>query len=138
MEITALAMFGYMTDLRDVHEDQSVEPPTVHGHDVQSIVFCFLQEWLSIFHETGFVPRNVHIDRMEVETSAEVATAGQERWTVYSIGWGELYDPSIHVPGTEVKAVTYSNLQVVQTSQNEDTTGEKGEDRFDIWVIVDI
>jgi SHS2 domain-containing protein len=138
MENTALAMFGYMTDLRDIHEAESVELPAVHGHDVQSIVFCFLQEWLSVFHETGFIPRKVHVDRVDVEAPSEVPTAGQERWTLHSVGRGELYDPSIHVPGTEVKAVTYSNLQVVQRSQNEGSTGGKGGDRFDIWVIVDI
>ena len=46
---------------------------------------------------------------------------------VRSRGWGERMDLSRHPQGTEVKAITYSNLRV---------SVERG--RCDLYVIVDI
>jgi hypothetical protein len=73
------------------------------------------------------------------------ACAANAVWTVTSSATGERFDPAKHVPGTEVKAVTYSNLQVVmgrgQTVDNdedEDGDDNNNEPRCDIWVIVDI
>ena len=40
---------------------------------------------------------------------------------------GEKFEKSRHVQGTEVKAITYSAMQVIETS-----------DKTDIYVIIDI
>ena len=40
---------------------------------------------------------------------------------------GDIFDPSRHTSGTEVKAITYSNMQIHETP-----------DRTDLYVIVDI
>ena len=88
------------------------------AHDLMSLVFAFLQEWLSIFHENHFLPRNV-----------SVQSADLEKFVVVSSGQGETMKPDKHVQGTEVKAVTYSNLQVLQNEEN---------GTWDIWVILDI
>lgn len=121
LESLAMAMFGYMTDLAliQVDEEHSLtygRDVASRGHDVQSLVFCFLQEWLGIFHETGFVPRQVKVSQLDRST-----------WSVVSSGQGERFDPARHAPGTEVKAVTYGSLQVQETN-----------DQCHIWVIVDI
>ena len=40
---------------------------------------------------------------------------------------GEVYDAARHTPGTEVKAITFSNMQILEESC-----------RTDLYVIVDI
>lgn len=122
LEQVAISMFGYMTSLSriEINKEQSEElgkDIVVTGHDVQSLVFAFLQEWLYIFHVSGFVAREVTVEPI-----------GRENFTMCtSSAKGEIVDWKRHTQGTEVKAVTYSSLQV-----------KEDEDRCDIWVIVDI
>ena len=118
----AIAMFGYMTTLSRIRIDKEQseecgETVVVTGHDVQSLVFAFLQEWLCIFHESGFVAREVTVEPVDRESFNRCTSSGK----------GEIVDWKRHNQGTEIKAVTYSHLQVVED-----------EDRCDIWIIVDI
>ena len=121
LENLAIAMFGYMTSLTriQINEEQSrhhASNVVTKGHDSQSLVFAFLQEWLCIFHETGFIAREVTVQPINRDT-----------FTICSSAKGEVADWKRHTQGTEVKAVTYSHLQVKETK-----------DRCDIWTIVDI
>lgn len=119
LENALMALFGYMvTDLNTIETCETIEAFEVTAHDRPSLVFHVLQEWLGRFHETGFVPRTV----------AVVVKAGDSAFAVNTSGEGESFDANKHPSGTEVKAITFSNLQVQQTEQN----------RWDIWVIVDI
>ncbi|GKY95216.1 protein archease [Mayamaea pseudoterrestris] len=116
-----IAMFGYMTKLSLVQVDEQVSKDhatdiQAHGHDLQSLVFAFLQEWLTVFHECGFIVRELYNVRFN-----------RQQWTIKSSARGEAFNSAKHTQGTEVKAVTYSNLSVTET-----------EERCDIWVIVDI
>jgi hypothetical protein len=53
------AMFGYMTDL-DTIEENGTHVVEAHGHDEQSALFAFLDEWLFAFAaEPNFVPFKV-------------------------------------------------------------------------------
>jgi SHS2 domain-containing protein len=125
LEGLVVAMFGYMTDLRRVDRRVSDTKTTVHvrAHDAPSLVFGFLQEWLSLFHESGFVARSVRVSGPVTRTDGE--------WAVEATGSGEIYDPSRHTQGTEVKAVTYGSLKVTEDESSDGT-------RCDLWVIVDI
>lgn len=123
LEQLALAMFGYMTKVSLVEIDTDDSSAfglnvRVEAHYLASLVFSFLQEWLSVFHETHFVPRKVTVESIDLD-----------KYTVVSSGQGETMKTDKHVQGTEVKAVTYSNLQVIQNEQD---------GSWDIWVIVDI
>ena len=122
LEQVTVAMFGYMTSIRriKVNEEQSEEfgkNIVVTGHDLSSLVFAFLQEWLYIFHDSGFVARELSIQPIDREQFGTCTSSGK----------GEVVDWARHTQGTEIKAVTYSNLQV-----------KESEDRWDIFVIVDI
>jgi SHS2 domain-containing protein len=121
LEQVGIAMIGYMTSLGrvEINKQQSDEHATdieIKGHDLPSLVFNFLQEWLYIFHEVGFVAKEIAVQPIDRET-----------FSVSSSAKGEVADWNRHTQGTEVKAVTYSHLQVEET-----------EGRCDIWVIVDI
>ncbi len=48
-------------------------------------------------------------------------------WDLKYRRFGEAFDPSKHGQGTEVKAITYSNMQILEQSG-----------RSDVYVIVDI
>ncbi|XP_029458479.1 protein archease-like [Rhinatrema bivittatum] len=95
----AMAMFGYITDIEIVEPLDTVEV-IAEGHDMLSLLFHFLDEWLYKFSaEQFFVPREIkvlHIDRMNHK--------------IRSIGWGEEFNLSKHPQGTEVKAITYSAM----------------------------
>uniref|UniRef100_U3FZR9 Protein archease n=1 Tax=Micrurus fulvius TaxID=8637 RepID=U3FZR9_MICFL len=114
-EQCAMAMFGYMTDTETVEPLDTVEVEA-EGHDMLSLLFHFLDEWLYKFSaEEFFIPREVkvvHIDRI--------------RFRIRSIGWGEEFSLQKHPQGTEVKAITYSAMQVHEEGKPE------------VFVIIDI
>ncbi|XP_036207155.1 protein archease isoform X1 [Myotis myotis] len=114
-EQCAMAMFGYMTDTDTVEPLQAIEVET-QGDDLQSLLFHFLDEWLYKFSaDEFFIPREV-----------KVLSLDQVNFKLRSIGWGEEFSLSKHPQGTEVKAITYSAMQVY--------TEEKPE----VFVIIDI
>ncbi|XP_055512638.1 protein archease isoform X3 [Leucoraja erinacea] len=85
-------------------------------HDMLSLLYNFMAEWLYQFSaELFFIPREmkvIHLDR--------------SNYTIRSIGWGEEFDIAKHPQGTEVKAITYSAMQI-----HEDESPH-------IFVIIDI
>ncbi|KAF1466521.1 Protein archease, partial [Pygoscelis antarcticus] len=114
-EQCVMAMFGYMTDTETVEPVDAVEVEA-EGHDMLSLLFHFLDEWLYKFSANEFfIPREVkvlYIDRMQFK--------------IRSIGWGEEFCLSKHPQGTEVKAITYSAMQICEDEKPE------------VFVIIDI
>lgn len=114
-EQCAMAMFGYMTDTETVEPLDTVEVEA-EGHDMLSLLFHFLDEWLYKFSANEFfIPREVkvlYIDRMQFK--------------IRSIGWGEEFSLPKHPQGTEVKAITYSAMQICE------------EEKPEVFVIIDI
>lgn len=84
---------------------------------LETLAFTLLTAWLGRFHTESFLLFNVTIKSLSKTTP----------YVCVSEGDGEKFDIKRHTQGTEVKAVTYSNLQV-----------NVGEGRTDIYVIVDI
>lgn len=114
-EQCAMAMFGYMTDTGTVEPLRTVEVET-QGDDLQSLLFHFLDEWLYKFSaDEYFIPREV-----------KVLNIDQKNFKLRSIGWGEEFSLSKHPQGTEVKAITYSAMQVYN------------EEKPEVFVIIDI
>ncbi|KAG9492791.1 protein archease isoform X1 [Eleutherodactylus coqui] len=114
-EQCAMAMFGYMTDIETVEPIDTIEVQT-EGSDMLSLLYHFLDEWLYKFSaDQYFIPREVkvlHIDRINFK--------------IRSIGWGEEFSLSKHPQGTEVKAITYSAMQIYE------------EEKPEVFVIIDI
>ncbi|EFX63964.1 protein archease-like [Daphnia pulex] len=95
------AMFGYMTEIDKVEilEKHEIE---AQGEDIQSLLFHLLDEFLFLFSaEPFFIARKVKITEFDRVNFKIVAT-----------GYGETFDLKKHPQGTEVKAITYSNMQV--------------------------
>ncbi|XP_069079485.1 protein archease isoform X2 [Pleurodeles waltl] len=114
-EQCAMAMFGYITDIDTVEPIDTVEVEA-EGHDMISLLYNFLDEWLYQFSaEKFFVPREVKV--LQVDRSA---------FKIRSIGWGEEFNLEKHPQGTEVKAITYSAMQIHE------------EEKPEVFVIIDI
>jgi len=116
-EHMVLCFFNFVTDIRTIQIDPSLSQEfTVSGHDLHSLLFAFLDEFLFRFSADGFACRQ-----------AKILNFNREDHTISVQGEGELFDLSKHPQGTEIKAITYSNMQIHE---------EAG--RTDLYVIVDI
>ncbi len=116
-------MFGYMTDL-DMVEECTTETIETTGHDLQSALFNFLDEWLFRFSaEPFFIPFKIEI----TEFSRTKQSDDEEDIVIKAVGFGETFSLNKHPQGTEVKAITYSAMQIYE-KQN----------FSEVFVIIDI
>ncbi|XP_076456832.1 protein archease-like [Babylonia areolata] len=116
-EQVAVAMFGYMTTNLDTVDMTRVHTVTAKGDDLLSLLYHFLDEFLFLFSVEPF-----HICRV-----VKIVDFNRENFEITAEGYGETFDISKHPQGTEVKAITYSNMQVHEESKTND-----------VFVIIDI
>eukprot|EP01040_Poterioochromonas_malhamensis_P010268 gene10268-11170_t len=117
-EHMAVCMLNYMTDVDLVEIDEAeTQTIAVQGHDMESLLYNYMNELLFKFISDSFCAKKV--DVIELERG--------EKFSVRARLHGDIYDPSKHSCGTEIKAITYSNMQI-----------HEKEDRVDLFVIVDI
>lgn len=124
LEQLVLCLFHYMTDLSTIEFQKDISEQNgrclvAEGHDLYSLIYSYLNEWLCNFFITGFIPKVVRIQRLDREGPYKIISEGD----------GELFDLSKHPQGSEVKAITYSNMQVIENDKKS---------CWDIYVIVDI
>ena len=110
-----LAMMGLMTELPTV-EPSAVREVTAEGHDLHSLLFHLLDEFLFLFSTELFVARRVAVTHLD-----------RTAFTAHAVAVGETFTLGKHPQGTEVKAITYSAMRVTEA-----------EGRTDVLVIVDI
>eukprot|EP00286_Rhodomonas_abbreviata_P029790 CAMPEP_0181292630 /NCGR_PEP_ID=MMETSP1101-20121128/2615_1 /TAXON_ID=46948 /ORGANISM="Rhodomonas abbreviata, Strain Caron Lab Isolate" /LENGTH=220 /DNA_ID=CAMNT_0023397125 /DNA_START=316 /DNA_END=978 /DNA_ORIENTATION=- len=116
-EQAVVCMFSYITEI-DTVDTTSTNSVEVSGHDLDSLLYAFMDEFLFQFCVDGFVARRVTITEFD-----------KEAFTIKAQGFGEKFQPRTkHPQGTEIKAITYSAMQIIQHSQG---TAE-------LFVIVDI
>lgn len=110
------AMFGYVTEIDKVEEifQQEIE---ADGDDMMSLLYHLLDEFLYIFSvDSFFIAKRVKIIEFD-----------KTNFKIKAIGFGETFDIAKHPQGTEVKAITYSNMQIYDE-----------EERHEVFVIIDI
>ncbi|KAM3572455.1 hypothetical protein VYU27_005535 [Nannochloropsis oceanica] len=135
-------MLNYMTDLSKVEVDPRLTQTfEVEGHDLSSLLFAWLDEVLFRFSSEAFVCKSVTILTFERPAAVMIGSAkdtpvgiakveGGERQGKYKIkvrAEGETFSLAKHPQGTEVKAITYSAMQIHEM-----------EHRTDLYVIIDI
>jgi SHS2 domain-containing protein len=105
------------------------------GHDLISLLFAFLDTCLFEYGSDYFIGRDVRIlsfrrggvelaqaeaaeaAEASVDAGTEVTDEGSSPGAPFRIVaalYGELFDPSRHMQGTEIKAITYSNMQIYE------------------------
>uniref|UniRef100_A0A1D2AFN4 Archease domain-containing protein n=1 Tax=Auxenochlorella protothecoides TaxID=3075 RepID=A0A1D2AFN4_AUXPR len=118
LEQVGLCMYNYMTPLTGMGEALDSPPRKFQatGHDLHSLLFSFLDELLFVFNTEFFVCQTLSITSLDLEG-----------FTLEAEGRGDTFDRARHAAGTEIKAITYSAMEVVQNAE-----------RTDVYVIVDI
>ncbi|XP_003699581.1 protein archease [Megachile rotundata] len=117
-EQCAVAMFGYMTDLERVQITQ-VQEVEAEGHDMESLLFHFLDELLFMFSAEPFI----------VAKKVKITNFDRENFKITARALGEEFTIGKHSQNAEVKAITYSAMQIHEPPKTE---------RPEIFVIVDI
>uniref|UniRef100_A0A7N8WNN0 Protein archease n=1 Tax=Mastacembelus armatus TaxID=205130 RepID=A0A7N8WNN0_9TELE len=99
-EQCAMGMFGYMTDTETVEPIDTIEVES-EGEDMESLLFHFLDDWLYKFSaDIFFIPREVKVVQLD-----------RMRFRIRSIGV-KCFVFLFSLKGTEVKAITYSAMQI--------------------------
>jgi len=112
-----LSMNGYLTDLDSVEIDERCEfKIEAKGHDMISLLYKFMDEFLYIFNTEDIIAREVCITLFD-----------KNAFRICAIGRGERFDLRKHPQGTEVKAITYSAMQI-----------HEKDDGVHVFVVVDI
>lgn len=146
LENVGLCMFNYMTPLTGISCSEE-RKFAAHGHDMKSLLFHWLDELLFQFSTDFFVPKTLKITKLKRESSQELTGCPKldgdseearkndkesaenigKQWFIEAVGVGEKFDRTRHASGTEIKAITYSAMQI-----NEDVEDSE------VFVIVDI
>ena len=105
-----------MTDIETVDpiQEENVE---ASGHDLESLLYNFLDECLFIFSADPFLCASI----------VNITEFDKVQFKIKALLRGEPFDLSKHPQGTEVKAITYSNMQIYEKSQESEC-----------YVIIDI
>ena len=130
-ENLAMCMFNYMTPLKGIlktclSEDKKnikIHRFTMTGNDMESMVYHWLDELLFQFSTGFFVPVAIKITEFDLES-----------WTIKAVAVGDVFDTKIHACGTEIKAITYSAMQIYK--EKDGRKNPKG--TAELYVIVDI
>lgn len=102
-ENAALALFSLSCELAAV-EEKETRTIEVSDSDRETLLYAWLAELLAIAEGEGFVFRRAAVSSMD---------AGSLRATIY----GESLDRSRHHSGTHIKAVTFHQLYVKESSE---------------------
>lgn len=116
-EQAAVGMYGIMTELETVDPLQT-EDVEASGHDLNSLLFNFLDECLFVFCVEPYLCACV----------VEITEFDQENFAIKAKLKGEQFNLNKHPQGTEVKAITYSNMQIHHSKP----------DDWEVYVILDI
>eukprot|EP00823_Brevimastigomonas_motovehiculus_P000756 TRINITY_DN10973_c0_g1_i1.p1 TRINITY_DN10973_c0_g1~~TRINITY_DN10973_c0_g1_i1.p1 ORF type:complete len:246 (+),score=103.29 TRINITY_DN10973_c0_g1_i1:71-808(+) len=112
-----IAMMGYLTDLDTVSvDDQYTFEIEASGHDMESLLYSFMDEFLYHFNAEYIICKDL-----------EIISFDPINFKVKAKGYGEPFDLEKHPQGTEIKAITYSAMQI-----------HIKKDRIDLFVVVDI
>ncbi|GLI63046.1 hypothetical protein VaNZ11_005908 [Volvox africanus] len=114
-ENCALAMFNYISPLEYVRP-RTTRRYRAEGHDLPSLLFAFLDELLFVFSTELFLATDVKITALD-----------RNNFIIEAEGEGEIFDRDLHEVGTEIKAITYSAMSIVERPEDSE-----------VFVIVDI
>eukprot|EP00938_MAST-03A_sp_MAST-3A-sp1_P006572 g6572.t1 len=115
-ECVTVAMFGYMTEIEKVETKRKKIVVTKGTTDLKSLLYKLMDEFLYLFCTEGFTARELRILELD-----------RKNLTIRAEGFGETFDLKKHPQGTEVKAITYSAMQIHEKF-----------DRVDVFVVIDI
>lgn len=116
-ENAAIAMTAYITDISNV-DIKTKETIDVEAEDLIGLLYRFLDEVLFLFNADPYlVSKRVRILEFQREP----------KYTIKAECYGENFSLEKHSQGTEIKAITYSAMKIIDE-----------ENRHEVYFIVDI
>ncbi len=103
----AYAIFETMTDLKTIASKEKC-PIKIHAEDLKALLFEWINQFLYLFDVEGLLFSQFEIKIMKVGDIYELNGEG----------WGEHFNPQKHPSRTEIKAPTYSLMQIIQKPKN--------------------
>lgn len=140
-----IAMFDYISniDLVDLNNKDRIHSYEfdIESDDIQACVYNTMDEFLFRFVTNNILVGKIDISSITVINHDSNNSSGSDNdndndnnnnttTTIYKLhitAYGELFDLDKHTQGTEIKAITYSNMKIYNDNN-----------RWDIYVIVDI
>lgn len=124
-ESAAIAMTAYITDINKI-EVRDKETIKVQADDLEGLLYRFLDEVLYLFNaEPYLLSKRVQI--LEFNDREDVSGDKSLRYSITAECYGEPFLISKHPQGTEIKAITYSAMNIIDEL-----------DRHEVYFIVDI
>ncbi len=114
-----LAMMNVMTSSEDIRSEETRET-TLSSSDLDILVVNYLSEYLYYFDAERLLFSDVTISPIQFDEETG-------EYTINSISYGEKFDSQRHEMKTEIKAVTYSFLEVIQKKE-----------KSEIWIVFDL
>lgn len=105
-ENAALAMFNVIIDTEKVSGDTTKEI-FLKSPDLESLLVDWLSELLYLFEVDEIVFREFRVEKIEKEKG---------EYSITAQALGEKYYPESHPFETEIKAVTYNQLEITKTA----------------------
>ena len=108
-ENSALALVNTMFDIDQV-EIMNQQELTAQGHDIQSLLYDFLEKVIILISVEGFIAA-----AFKVEISKNIGNEDNEGgYSLTAVAKGEDVDFDKHSYKVEVKAITYHEMSIVQ------------------------
>ncbi len=95
----AIAMYSFMTDVDEIEEEEEREIE-INSEDLYSLMFDWLDELIFLFDSESLVMRSFDI------------AIDESNFRIQGTCKGGKFDPSTHVSGIIIKAVTYNMMQI--------------------------
>ncbi|XP_077559519.1 protein archease [Haemaphysalis longicornis] len=115
-EQVAVAMFAYMTEIDKV-DIRATCDVAAEAEDMVGLLYHFLDELLFVFSAEPYI----------IGKKVKILEFDKEAFRIKARVYGEEFQLGKHPQGTEVKAITYSNMQVWDEP-----------DQHEVFVIIDI
>jgi len=119
VEQTVIGMLNVMTSAETVMANES-RTISVTAPDLDILIVNYLTEYLYYFDVERLLFSHVSV-------SPIVFNEKTQEYTLSSISKGEIFDSKRHEMKTEIKAVTYSFLKILQKKE-----------QSDIWIVFDL
>ncbi|CAG9576111.1 unnamed protein product [Danaus chrysippus] len=117
-EQCGMAMFGYMTEM-DYVQIKEVHTIEANADDLMGLLYHFLDELLFLFSVEPFL----------ICKKLVITEFNTEEFRIVCKCFGEEFQIGKHPQGTEVKAITYSAMQIIDQPKN---------NKYEVFVIIDI
>lgn len=118
-EQTVIAMMNVMTNTDEIGEFETVEIE-LSAPDKEILLVDYLTEYLFIFDTKELLFSRVQVDRFEYNEQ-------MDEYRIHSKSYGEQLNREKHELKAEVKAVTFSYLEI-----------EEKEEKTELWVVLDL